>query len=86
MKNPLPPQQRNLRRNQKVWALRILRLVKLRALSVDDPDAARAFAIVGFKQAAEIVNGGPKPRRPQSRRADAMDRRLAGSFESSRRH
>jgi hypothetical protein len=85
MKQTLPPQPPKSRRKQKIWALRILRLVRRRALTVGDPNAAKAFSIVGLKQAAEIVNGGPKLK-PSGHRADAMDRRLPGSFESSRRH
>jgi len=74
-----------LRQKQKVWALRILRLVRVRSIKVDHPDAARAFSIIGQEKAVEIINGGPKPKNPPARRADAMDRRLAGSFESNRR-
>jgi hypothetical protein len=83
---PLPPRHTKLRLNQKIWALRILRLVRIRAVGVDHPDVARAFAIIGFEQAAQILNGGPKPKR-QSAQRDAMNRRVPGSFETNpRRH
>jgi len=86
MKPSRPTQQQKLHRNQQVWALRILRLVRVRAINVDDPDVARAFSIIGFDKAAEIVTGGTRPKR-QSVHRDAMSRRLPGSFETNpRRH
>jgi hypothetical protein len=93
MKAKLSARDKEVRRKRRIWALRILRLLRFRAISDAHPDAQEAYRIIGHKEALDIIAGnvepGPKPRGGASRQppphADAMDRRLPGSFESSRR-
>jgi len=72
--------------SKKYWALRILRLVKIHAITQDHPEAQKAIDIIGTARAMEIVSGGPRSsRRPQSIGSDALNKRLPGSFETGKR-
>jgi hypothetical protein len=75
----------------RLWALRILRLFRHKEIADDHPDARKAYRIIGYDLAQQIIAGtvepGPKPRGGKRRNplpsADVMWRRLPGSFESS---
>jgi hypothetical protein len=56
-------------REQKIWASRVLRMVRLGKMAEDHPDAVRATAVIGTNLAMKIIRDDQKP---TSDRAEAM--------------
>jgi len=86
------PKRREMK-TDRLWALRILRLIRHREIAEGHPDAQKAYEIIGRELAQQIIAGtvepGPKPRGGKRRQsppsADVMYRSLPGSFEVNRR-
>jgi hypothetical protein len=80
-------------KGDRLWALRILRMLRHKEIANDHPYAQKAYLIIGGDLAQQIIAGsvepGPKSRGGKRRQpppsADVMGRRLPGSFESNRR-
>jgi hypothetical protein len=83
-KRAFAPLSKSAALKRKIWASRVLRMVRLGLMPEDHPDAIRAFAIIGPKLALKAVRDTQKA---TSRHGggDAIFRRLPGSFETGRR-
>jgi hypothetical protein len=82
-KRAFGPLSKSAALKQKIWASRILRMVRLGIMPEDHADAVRAVAIIGPKLALKIVRDTQKATSPRG--GDAIFRRLPGSFENGRR-
>jgi len=82
-KKPTMPPEPRKRYPKRIWALRILNLVRHEKISPENPIALRAVKIIGFKEAQKVVGDSviSENSRPH---ADAMNRRLPGSFRTGR--